>query len=104
MRVLAASQADESAQESDQLLHGVLTYILTQKGLVEHKADWKPVDQKITVGEWLGYAVSAVPQYTLDPTKASTPKGTGNRFGSVGKTIQIPALFDFSKTDTLQLQ
>jgi len=104
MRVLAASQTDESAQESDQLLHGVLTYILTQKGLVEHKADWKPVDQKITVGEWLGYAVSAVPQYTLDPTKASTPKGTGNRFGSVGKTIQIPALFDFSKTDTLQLQ
>jgi hypothetical protein len=104
MRVLAASQADESAQESDQLLHGVLTYILTQKGLVEHKADWKPVDQKITVAEWLGYAAFAVPQYTLDPAKITATKGVGGRFVSAGKTIQIPALFDFSKTDTLQLQ
>jgi len=29
--------------------------------LVEGKADWKPVDGKITIGEWLGYAAEAVP-------------------------------------------
>ena len=104
MRVLAASQADESAQESDKLLHGVLTYALIQSGLTERKADWKPVDQKITVGEWLSYAELAVPHYTLDPAQTPTTKSAGDRFGNDGKTIQIPALFDFSKTDTLILQ
>jgi WD40 repeat protein/uncharacterized caspase-like protein len=103
MRVLAASQADESAQESDKLLHGVLTYALIQSGLAEHKADWKPVDKKITVGEWLSYAEMAVPQYTLHQTQTAT-KSAGDRFGNDGKTIQVPALFDFSKADTLVLQ
>ena len=30
--------------------------------MVEGKADWKPVDGKITIGEWLGYAAEAVPK------------------------------------------
>jgi hypothetical protein len=86
MRILAASQSNQKAYELSTLKEGLLTYSLTEDGLKQGKADWKPVDHKITVGEWLGYAVKAVPQ--------------------LSKSIdaQQPVLFDFSKTDTLSLQ
>jgi WD40 repeat protein len=107
MRVLAASQSDEVAHEYDYLQQGLLTYVLTHDGLDEGKADWKPVDKKITVGEWLSYGAGAVPKFVPpDKLKISVSKAAGNRFGddTPNGSIQIPALFDFSKTDTLQLQ
>ena len=79
MRILAASQSNQAARESDSLHQGLLSYALAQKGLVEGKADWKPVDQKITVGEWLNYAADAVPKFArlapLNPAKASRSSG-----------------------------
>jgi WD40 repeat protein len=106
MRILAASQSDEVAHEYDYLQHGLLTYVLTHDGLDEGEADWKPVDKKIMVGEWLAYAADAVPRFEQDKSKSSTSKAAGNRFGDSSATtsLQIPALFNFSKTDTLQLQ
>ena len=63
IRILAASQSNQAARESASLRQGLLSYALTQKGLVEGKADWKPVDQKITLGEWLSYAANEVPKF-----------------------------------------
>lgn len=103
IRVLAASQSDEVAHEYDYLQQGLLTYVLTHDGLEEGQADWKPVDQKIMVGEWLSYAVDAVPKFVPENAKNVASKAAGDRFGSSSPNAssQIPALFDFTKTDTL---
>jgi hypothetical protein len=106
MRVLAASQSDEVAHEYDYLQEGLLTYVLTHDGLEEGKADWKPVDKRIMVGEWLAYAANAVPKFVPDQSKGVTSKAAEGRFGDSPKntSFQVPALFDFSNTDTLQLK
>jgi hypothetical protein len=81
-----------------------LSYALTQQGLVEGLADWRPVDQKITIGEWLSYAADEVPKMResgvvktgrgLIPIGSPTPKET---------PAQIPSLFDFSRQDSFVL-
>lgn len=106
MRILAASQPNQAARESDSLHQGLLSYALTQDGLVDGKADWKPVDKKVTVGEWLNYAADAVPK--LDPRNSTNTATKG--FTSEGvpalraRSAQIPAVFDFSKSDSFVLQ
>ena len=105
MRILAASQPNQAARESDSLHQGLLSYALTQEGLVEAKADWRPVDQKITVGEWLSYAANVVPKY-LEAGSVKTTRGIeliGEPM-SVVKATQTPAVFDFSRTDTFVIQ
>ena len=104
MRVLAASQSDAVAHEYDYLHQGLLSYVLVQDGLEKDKADWKPKDGKITVGEWLSYAAAKVPEF-----KPDAPVGE-NKGTTVEKTVegtktagQVPALFDFSRRDTLVL-
>jgi len=104
MRVLAASQSDAVAHEYDYLHEGLLSYVLVKDGLEKDKADWKPKDGKITVGEWLSYAAAAVPEF-----KPSVPTGE-NKGTTVAKTVagakaagQVPVLFDFSHGDTLVL-
>jgi len=104
MHVLAASQSDAVAHEYDYLHQGLLSYVLVKDGLDKDKADWKPKDGKITVGEWLSYAAAAVPEF-----KPSAPSGE-NKGTTVAKTVtgakaagQVPALFDFSREDTLVL-
>lgn len=105
MRILAASQSNQAARESEALHQGLLSYALTEEGLVEGKADWKPVDQKITVGEWLSYAADAVPK-SLEAGAVKTTRGM-TRIGAPtphAKSAQIPAVFDFSKKNTFVLQ
>jgi WD40 repeat protein len=105
MRILAASQSNQAAHESDSLHQGLLSYALTQEGLVEGKADWKPVDQKITVGEWLTYAADEVPRIR-ENGEVKTGRGLipiGEPLRSVSSD-QIPAIFDFSRKDTFVLQ
>ena len=106
IRILAASQSDQTAAEDAELGQGqgVLSYVLTQEGLVNGKADWKPEDGKITVAEWLSYAVNAVPQ--MEPGKATIPgspgadgRGFSRAYNGRPKARQIPAVFDFSKDD-----
>ena len=104
MRILAASQSDEVAHEYDSLHQGLLTYVLTHDGLDEGKA---AKDGKITVGGWLAYGTDAVPKFALpSASNGAAPKAAGERFAnsSSSRTIQVPALFDFSKTDILRLQ
>ena len=114
MRILAASQSNQEAQErnlpvangeGEGRTQGLLSYALTQEGLVEGKADWKPVDKKITIGEWLLYAADEVPKF-CEAGKVKTGRGfivIGAPTPSV-KSAQIPAAFDFSKKDTFVLQ
>jgi len=112
LRVLAASQSDQTAAEDARLGQGILSYVLSQEGLVEGKADWKPKDGRITVAEWLNYAVNEVPR--LDPASMGHLGNEGR--GARGVTIlypagtpaaarrQVPAVFDFSKEDAFVLQ
>ena len=105
MRILAASQPNQAARESDKLQHGLLSYALTQQGLIEGEADWKPKDGKIMVGEWLAFAADAVPKFIQSGEVKSTRGAV-----SIGKpkpavqSLQTPAVFDFSKQDTFVLQ
>ena len=105
MRILAASQPNQAARESAALGKGLLTYSLTDLGLVEGEADWKPKDGRITVGEWLGFAADEVPKI-VESGAVKSPRGlilVGSQRKSVPST-QTPALFDFSKQDTFVLQ
>ena len=108
IRILAASQSDQTAGENARLGQGILSYVLSQEGLIEGKGDWSPVDGRITLGEWLKFAVHEVPK--LD--SATVP--AQNKFTiSRGSTVddaprhkpqtQTPAVFDFSRQDDFVL-
>jgi uncharacterized caspase-like protein len=103
MRILVASQAREVAVEYDKLQQGLLSYVLTQDGLLHGKADWKPADRQITVSEWLSYAANAVPKFDVSHAEAARGLrvlGTPD----AGPSAQIPAVFDFSRTDSFVLE
>jgi hypothetical protein len=123
IRILAASQSDQTAQESyfpaengSAVLRaqGLLSYELTREGLENKKADWKPKYGEITVGKWLSYAADAVPKFLVadaarksvesDAAKAHRSMGQGDEATPEVKSAQIPAVFDFSKKDTFILQ
>ncbi len=101
MRILTASQADDIALEHDDLEHGLLTYSLIQDGIQASKADWKPKDLQIMLGEWLQYGEKRVPELYAEVRNGNLKgkvirlkekeQGTSSRFG------QQPSLFDFTK-------
>jgi hypothetical protein len=115
MRILAASQGNQEATETNLLsgagaeakqekIRGLLSFALTDEGLLAGKADWKPVDGKITVGEWLAYAADAVPK-GLETGGLKTGRGflVVAKPGTV-EAAQTPAVFDFSKKDSFVLE
>jgi WD40 repeat protein len=61
MRILAASQANDVAMESDKIKQGLLTYALVQEGLKEGKAAPAGSDGTISLQAWLQYGVDRVP-------------------------------------------
>jgi WD40 repeat protein len=61
MKILAASQADNVAQESSKIRQGLLTYALVHDGIDAVGADFEPEDNSITLSEWLQYGVKRVP-------------------------------------------
>ena len=112
IRILAASQSDQTAGEYAHLGGqgmGILSYVLSQLGLVEGQADWRPVDGRITTAEWLNFAVHQVP--LLDLAKVSMPARAGRGVTAVYQGTpppvargQVPAVFDFSLDDSFVLQ
>jgi len=104
MRILAASQADEFALESDRVRHGLLTYALMVDGLEGFKADRAPADGRILVDEWLAYALERVPALS-DEIRRGTLQVAGTRGAAlvVGsepakrRPAQQPVLFDFAR-------
>ncbi|HEX5708176.1 MAG TPA: hypothetical protein VFX96_12815, partial [Pyrinomonadaceae bacterium] len=117
MRILAASQADDVALESDRLEQGLLTFALVREGLGEVRADFRPrPDGQITAGEWLQFAERRVPRLyeqvvaglpvAKDVTTVVGSNGVGAKdvtsgasavaLGRGPKAYQRPALFDFA--------
>ena len=100
MYVLTAAQGYQAALEASRLGHGYLTYALVEEGLKTSRADLDPSDGRVTVREWLDFAVERVPEMQQlmppSPTSAKTqpqPKtapdarGRGRR----GRKQQQPA-------------
>jgi len=110
MRILAASQADDVALESDRLKQGLLTYALVHDGIEAFQADFKPKDNKITLTEWLLYGVKRVPDL-YEEVKKGNIQSFGQSEKSRGRVVnmtndsagspkkrrvfQQPSLFDF---------
>ncbi len=118
MRILAATQSDDVALESDLIKQGLLSYALVRDGLDDHQADYKPKDRKITLDEWLSYGVDRVPRLAEEVISgkviASRGKGKDRAAFRVSggesmkkRTFQTPSLFDFrrkTRGDELRLQ
>lgn len=101
MRVLAASQESGVAFESGTLKGGLLTHALVHEGLREGRADFLPVDDVVSVNEWLRYGRQRVPSL-LDG-------GAGRGAKLVGASTdrgaaQKPALFDFAGIRSMSRQ
>lgn len=97
IRILAATQANDVALESAQLAQGLLTAALG-KGLTPQggPADLN-ADRRITLDEWLRYAVQELPRLAQGSGAArgftirQAPTAT-----SAKPAVQEPALFDFT--------
>ena len=103
MRILTATQAADVAYGSGELKQGLLTYVLVKDGIEAGKADFKPVDHKITISEWLEYGEGGVPKLLEEiGKKAKQVDAPVELRDLVQKTssdikTQRPSLFDFSK-------
>ncbi|MEP1352392.1 MAG: hypothetical protein ABJX32_04455 [Tateyamaria sp.] len=104
MRVLAASQAEAVALESDRLRHGALTYALLREGLEANVADRAPQDGEITLGEMLSFARDRVPDlYASLQDGRFEPLARGAFSLTEDESearidVQQPALFDFRRS------
>jgi hypothetical protein len=111
MRILAASQADDVALESNKLRQGLLTYALVRDGLAP-VSDTEPkrladLDRNgvLTLTEWLKYGEQRTPALYEDiRANRLTPRYVGKdptldpRFRqTVIQRAQTPALFDFAR-------
>src|SRR5207247_258982 len=122
--ILAASQADDFAIENGALRQGLLTYALVCDGLDRNKADFRPKNGNITLGEWLAYATERVPELheliaenriaeepgclaanarvvllSNNQTKVSTRNVVPDS-ETRPNSRQTPALFDYSRSST----
>ena len=118
MRILAASQGDDVALESEQLRQGLLTYALVHDGLAAKQAS-NPATRKITLDNWLQYGADRVPvlyQEVLghrvqtfqeggkDVTVEDQPSDGTSRTRKTG-VFQQPSFFNFRKNGhTTELQ
>ena len=106
MRILAASQRDQVALETEKTKHGLLSYALVLEGLIGTAADFKPKDASIQLSEWLTYGAERVPKLYREyregtlKARAATPldEPDGNFIA-----MQQPALFDFARGRDLPL-
>jgi WD40 repeat protein len=111
MRILAATQIDQYALETEKTKQGLLTYALVEDGLRQGKANFKPADDKITLSEWLTYGAERVPGLYQEWRECEEAKrhGTGecklqartavplDALPAEFLSLQQPALFDFTR-------
>jgi len=113
MRVLAASQAEQPALESDKLRHGALTFAMLREGLAGAAADVAPQDGAVDLKELLAYGVARVPLLNEELRRGAFKalgRGIGVRPFRPAKNPQTrakpapppqrPSLFDFSRGRT----
>ncbi|MHB9132696.1 MAG: caspase family protein [Armatimonadota bacterium] len=109
MRILAGSQADNVAVESDQLKHVLLTYTLVCEGLQRNQA---AVHHQITLDSWLRYGADRVPRLFAALRVGKLPADRSARLIRDGQPwvppvitentpvqdeVQMPAFFNFTK-------
>ena len=104
MRILAATQIDQYALETQKTQLGLLSYALVRDGLDRGKADYKPKDQQIFLSEWLSYASERVPglyqdwrEGKLKGTKKGEILAAPEQHPGETRSLQQPALFDFAR-------
>ncbi|HEX9959477.1 MAG TPA: caspase family protein, partial [Pyrinomonadaceae bacterium] len=105
IQILAATQANNAARETEELKNGLLTYALTKDGIRENKADSEPQDKILMSNEWLSFAVRRVPElYEAQrkkknaakvPPPPDVPIDALNDNSKDG--VQQPVLFNFNK-------
>lgn len=104
MRILAATQIDQYALETQRTQLGLLSYALVREGLEQNRADYRPQDQQIWLSEWFSYASERVPGLYKD-WKDGTLKGrkkgefldAPEAHPGDSPSLQQPALFDFAR-------
>lgn len=102
MRILTATQAADVAYGIGILKQGLLTDVLVKDGIEAGKADFAPVDLRITVAEWLAYGEGGVPKLLVEAgMRAKQTDAPVELKDLVQKTsadvlTQRPSLFDFS--------
>lgn len=105
--LLAAAAGDQSALEINSLKHGLMTWILVEEGLDGGKADAEPLDQRITLREWLRYAVARTPEMAAELIRGVKLGGRGLILpGGLSQlrsdtALQQPVLFDYGNSDVI---
>lgn len=105
MTVLAAAAGDQSALEFDSLQHGLLSWVLVKDGMESGKADREPANKRITIREWLSYAVARTPELARSLSKGEPLDGRGASLAKGVRqildepTLQQPKLFDYGSGD-----
>jgi WD40 repeat protein len=98
IQVLAASQPGQKASESPNLQASYLTRALIDEGIIERRADLAPKDNRITISEWLEFAVKRVPEIHLRDKYGRQTAGSRNIDPySTASSLQHPRLFDFRR-------
>jgi len=108
MRILAASQVDAFALESDKLKHGLLTYALIHDGM--ELRDGKRIadanrNGQLTLAEWLQWGERQTPRLYADIKAGRRGAVNVSRDGAIDARLrsqaidraQTPALFDFTR-------
>jgi WD40 repeat protein len=107
MRILAATQADDVALESEKLEQGLLSYALVRDGLglkegTARRADLNG-DGRVMLQEWLEYGVKRVPDL-YDEVKSGKLRLAGRDTAAdpafvtqIVRNAQTPSLFDFHR-------
>lgn len=107
IRILAATQPNDVALESEATRHGLLSYALVNEGLEARQADFRPDDGRITTAEWLRYATERVPSLSREVIEGAVASrgvpprivnGRGLATPSAAPGLQQPSLFDFGRT------
>jgi uncharacterized caspase-like protein len=106
MRILAASQANDVALESEKVKQGLLTYALVKEGLEEGKAVAAAAqnNNQVALEQWLQYGVDRVPTL-VDDIRARRTRDTrvdelldgGTSSLRKPNAFQQPTLFDFRR-------
>ncbi len=110
MRILAASQVDQYAIETEAIGQGLLSYALVHDGLERGAADFRPRDRRILLSEWLAYGKARVPELYREwqrgelvlSGKAAVLRPSNSARDPVS-ALQQPALFDFASGQDLVL-
>lgn len=108
MRILAATQADDVAIESDDLGNGLLSYALVEEAFRPEEDGHANADLdrdgRVTLAEWLHFAEERVPGLYDDlragvlQTKSGVPR-EAEELTDTTRHAQAPALFDFGRAD-----